>query len=128
MKLEFLKDVNAYDESILRLYDFDLLEARSFRNAIQQIIVEEKKSLNLNQFSFIQLLNCKLILRISDTDEGIITEDYKHFYCDLTVEKYNEMLLILAPFCVKENQRHKYLYDLDNPIEFLFAPNGTSVE
>jgi hypothetical protein len=60
-------------------------------------------------------------LRIADSDEGITTSDYQHFYCDLTTGSYREMIRLLAPFCEKNTDAYQYLYDLDNPIDFLIS-------
>ena len=31
----------------------------------------------------------------------------------------------LEPFCNKETKSYQYLYDLDNPTDFIFSPSGT---
>ena len=59
------------------------------------------------------------------TDEGIFSVDHKTFYCALTLEGYHNMLNLIEPFCVKDSKGYQYLYDIDNPTDFLFAPAGT---
>jgi len=124
MKLEFLETINEYGDHIVKLYDFDKEDACKFRQAIQESIIDAQKPLDLNTLEFIQPVNCKLILHISDTDEGIFSIDNKTFFCDLTVEGYKEMLRLIEPFCVKNSRSFQMLYDLDTDIDFLFSPYG----
>ena len=77
MKLEFLDDVNEYGDQVIRLYNFDKSEAIKFRDAIQKTVVDSNLPLDLNTLDFIEHVNCKLILHISETDEGILTMDNK---------------------------------------------------
>ncbi len=124
MKLEFVDTINEFGDHIVRLYDFDKVEASQFRQALQETIINSKLPLDLNSLSFIQPVNCKLILHISDTDEGIFSMDNKTFFCDLTIEGYKEMLNLIEPFCCKNTRSFQMLYDLDTEIDFLFSPYG----
>lgn len=124
MKLEFLETINEYGDHIVKLYGFDKEEAGKFRQAIQETVIDANKPLDLNSLNFIEPINCKLILHISETDEGIFSIDNKTFFCDLTVEGYKEMLHLIEPFCNKNTRSFKMLYDLDTEIDFLFSPYG----
>ncbi len=121
MKLKFLENINAYGEHAIRLNDFDKAEASKFLKILKNLVSNPKQLIHLSSYSFIIPVNCALILRISETDEGIITEDNKEFFCDLTIEAYKEMILLIEPFCVKETDAYRFLYELDNPIDFLFS-------
>ena len=132
MKVEFLNDISdggrfphADPNQLVRLYGFDNLQARLLRHSIQNIIIKSKKDIDLTTLDFIQDINCNLTLQISDTDKGITTSDNKNFVCDLTIEKYKEMVFLMEPFCEKETNGYQLLYDLDTPIRFLFSPIGT---
>jgi hypothetical protein len=35
------------------------------------------------------------------------------------------MISLLDPFCIKDRKGYQYLYDIDNPIDFLFSPAGS---
>jgi hypothetical protein len=35
---------------------------------------------------------------------------------------FQKMVQLLEPFCIKETRSYKYLYDIDNPTDLLFAP------
>lgn len=124
MKLEFLDSINEYGDHIVKLYNFDKEEALKFQQAIQETIIDAHKPLDLNTLNFIEPVNCKLILHISDTDEGIFSIDNKTFFCDLTVEGYKEIVRLVEPYCNKNTRSFQMLYDLDTEIDFLFSPSG----
>lgn len=124
MKLEFLDTINEYGDHIVKLYDFNKEEAVKFRQAIQGTIIGANKPLDLNSLDFIQPVNCKLILHISDTDEGVFSIDNKTFFCDLTIEGYKEMLRLIEPYCNKNTRSFQMLYDLDTEIDLLFSPSS----
>lgn len=124
MKLEFLDDVNEYGDQVIRLYNFDKSEAIKFRDAIQKTIVDSSLPLDLKTLDFIEHINCKLILHLSETDEGILTMDNKTFFCDLTMDGYKNMIQLIEPFCLKESKSFKMLYDIDTQVDFLFSPYG----
>ncbi|NQX81350.1 MAG: hypothetical protein HRT66_05070 [Flavobacteriaceae bacterium] len=125
MKLEYIEDFNEYEENIIRLYNFDKIQAIKFRDLIQDVIVNRKQKLDLSKVDFIKNENCSLILGLFKTDEGIISNDNKNFICALTLEGFKNMLKLLEPFCNKETKSYQYLYDIDNPTDFMFSPSGT---
>jgi hypothetical protein len=80
MKLEYLDDLTDGGKyprvdpvSLIRLFDFDPAQARMFRDAIQQTMIDRQGELDLSSLDFIKPVNCQLILRISREDEGIST-------------------------------------------------------
>jgi len=121
MKLKFLEDINEYDEHAIRLNDFDQAEAIMFLQLLNDIKTGKSYQIELKDYDFIEAINCELILRVSESDEGISTEDNNVFFCDLTRESYVVMIQLIRPFCLKETDAYQYLYDLDNPIDFLFS-------
>lgn len=125
MELDFIENINEFGENIVRLYNFDKSQAIQFRDLIKDTIVNKKQKLDLSQVEFIEARNCNLILGLFKTDEGIISNDNKTFYCALTLESYKNMLKLIEPFCKKEIKAYKFLYDIDNPTDFLFSPAGT---
>jgi hypothetical protein len=125
MELDFIEDINEFGENVVRLYNFDKCQGIKFRELIKDTIVNRKQKLDLSQVDFIQIRNCNLILGLFKTDEGILSNDNKTFYCALTLESYNNILKLLEPFCEKETKGYQYLYDIDNPTDFLFSPTGT---
>jgi hypothetical protein len=125
MQLDYIDKVNEYGDDVVRLYDFDMAEAKQFRELVQSVVITAQKQLDLSTVPFIEARNCNLILCISDTDEGIIRVNKTEFTCNLTKEGYAHMLTLLEPFCKKETKGYQYLYDVDSPTDFLFSPAGT---
>ena len=125
MELDYIDNINEFGEDVVRLYKFDKSQAIKFRDLIKDTIVIKKQKLDLSEVDFIERRNCNLILGLFKTDEGILSNDNITFYCALTLECYNNMLKLLEPFCKKESKAYQYLYDIDNPIDFLFSPAGT---
>lgn len=127
MKLEFLYQINEFDEHAVRLSDFNSAQARAFRDVVQQVVVTEKKPLEVHTLDFIDAVNCLFTLRIAAEDIGIEEVSGKHLYCDLTLTGYTTMLNLLEPFCNKESKGYEWLYDLDTPIGFLFSAGDRSL-
>jgi len=133
MKVEFLDDLtdggkypHADPQQLIRLYDFDSIEALRFRNALQSKIVDQQIEFNLMAEPFIERVNCNLTFRISKTDNGISTINNHNFYCDLTLDSYEHMIYLVEPFCEqKDNRGYQWLYDLDNLIDLLLSPGGS---
>ena len=125
MELDFIKDINEYNDSLIRLYNFDNKEAQKLRDLIEETVVKNHQKLDLSTVDFIELRNCNLILALYKTDEGIISNDEQTFYCALTLGSYYDMIDLLEPFCTKRTKGFQYLYEIDNPIDFLFSPAGT---
>ena len=125
MELDFIDNINEFGENVVRLYNFDKYQAIKFRDLIKETIVKRKQKLVLSQVDFIEIRNCNLILGLFKTDEGILSVDHKTFYCALTLEGYTNLLNLIEPFCEKDTKGYQYLYDIDNPTDFLFAPAGT---
>ncbi len=125
MELDYIENINAYGENVVRLYNFDKSESIKFRDLIKEAIIDKQQKLDLSQVDFIKPRNCNLILGLFKTDEGILRADENIFYCALTLEGFENMLKLLEPFCKKETKGHQYLYEIDNPTDFLFSPAGT---
>jgi len=125
MKLDFIDNINEFGENVVRLYDFDKEESIKLRDLIINTIVERKQRLDLSKIDFIESRNCNLILGLFKTDEGILSSDNETFYCALTIDNYLTMLQLMEPFCLNNTKGYQYLYDIDNPTDFLFSPAGT---
>lgn len=125
MELDYIDNINEYGESLVRLYNFNKEEAILFRDLVKEVVVENNIRLDLSKIPFIKARNCNLILGHFKTDEGILSSDHQTFYCALTKEGYISMLDLLESFCTKETKGYQFLYDIDNPIDFLFSPAGT---
>jgi len=125
MTLDFIDNINVHGENIVRLYEFDHSQADRFRELLIQVIIINKEQLELSTIDFIQSRNCFLTLRLSNEDTGITTSDKINFFCDLTPEGYERIIALLEPFSKKDTKGYQWLYDIDNPTDFLFSPAGT---
>ncbi|WP_299156449.1 hypothetical protein [uncultured Tenacibaculum sp.] len=125
MELDYLENVNGLDENVVRLYNFNKEEAVKLSELIEDVIINKKQRLDLSQVDFIKPRNCNLILGLFKSDEGILTEDHKTFYCVLTLKGFINMLNLMEPFCKKETRSFQYLYDIDNPTDLLFSPTAS---
>jgi hypothetical protein len=132
MKLEFLDDISeggkypqVVSEQLIRLYDFSPDEALLFKEIIQNDIAIGKGEIELSALDFVDGINCKLTLKISNADFGITTNDKYNFVCSLTIEGYERMLHLIEPFCCRDSDGYQWLYDHDCAIDFLFSPGGT---
>ena len=125
MELDYIENVNGLHENVVRLYNFNKAEAMKFRDLIQETVLDKRERLDLAKVEFISPRNCNLILGLFRSDEGILSEDNKTFYCVLTQEGFQEMLRLIAPFCKKESRGYQYLYDIDNPTDLLFSPTAS---
>lgn len=125
MILDYLSNINAYGDHLVRLYDFTSLEAGAFRDAFKEAIIDCKEVLDLSELLFIDRKEVNLKFRIFDQDEGIRTNDGTTFYCDMTIESLERMLELIEPFTKKEARSYQYLYDLDIETDLIFSPEGT---
>lgn len=125
MKLDYSGPINEYGDNFVRLCDFGKDEAILFRDLLHVSLLEKKTYLDLSGVDFIELANCNLIFRLAETDEGIRTNDRVNFYCDMTIEGYQQMLKLIEPFCLRDTNGYKYLYDVDSLTDLLFAPGGS---
>lgn len=124
MKLEFLYKINEFDEHAVRLSDFNSKQAQAFKDALYDVVVINKKSLDVHELEFVEPVNCMLTLRLASEDLGIEEVIGKHLYCDLTLGSYEKMISLLEPFCKKESKGYQWLYDVDTPIDLLFSAGG----
>ena len=133
MKIEFLDNISdggkftgVIADQLIRLFDFDTLQANKLRQKIQEIIIEKGERLDLSKLEFIETINCNLVLSISDVNTGILINNENNFICEITTDGYKNMVDLLEPFCIKDSSNiYQWLYEIDTPIEFLFSSKGT---
>ena len=124
LELDFHENVNEYDDGMVRLYNTNQEESKLLYDIILEVILKKNQRLNFAEIPFVQPRNCNLIMGMYKEDVGILTQDNETFFCMLTRRGIEKLLNQLEPFCEKETSAHQYLYDIDTPIEFLYAPAG----
>ncbi len=125
MTLDYLSNINDFGEHIVRLYNFNSLEAAAFRDIFKETVLEQKAVLDLSELLFIDRKGINLKFRIFDEDHGIRTNDGETFYCDMTFESFEAMLVLIQPFTIRDTRTYQYLYDLDIETDLIFSPEGT---
>ncbi len=125
MKIDYIDEVNDFGDTIVRLYNGNKAQSSKFKAAIEKYILKNRTSLLLNSLDFIEESPVTLTFYIALEDEGITTEDNKHFECRLTLTAYRKMVELILPFTKKETKAFQRLYDADNPIDLMFVPAGT---
>lgn len=128
MEVDYIDNVNGFDEHVVRLYNFNKEEATKFSALIKETVIEKKQRLDVSEIDFIEARNCNLIFGLFKSDEGILTKDKQTFFCVLTLAGFENMLQLIAPYCQKETRSYQYLYDIDNPTELLFCPTANRYE
>ena len=131
MKLEYLDDISdggkyqhVVTDQLIRLYDFDTVQATLFQQAIKYKLIEKSEPLILNNLEFIEAINCTLTLKIAGEGKGIEKRSNNNFVCLLTKDDYNEMVNLIEPYLTRLSG-YQWLYDKDNGIDFLFSPGGS---
>lgn len=110
----------------MRLYDFDINEAKSITLLIR-LLLETKQKVNLSEENYIESINCKLSLDLSRNNSGISRNEDYSYTCQLNEETYLEMIDLIEPFTKDVSEGHQWLYNLDTnntSIDFLFSPSG----
>ena len=129
MKLEYLAKANAggSGDDLIRLYDFTAVEVQLLAHKIKDSLVLKGKALQMEPLEFINPVNCKLNLTLSDTDNGIHQDAPNRFTCALTRSGYLRMVDLMEPLMKEGSVGFQWLYDLSSdatPTEFLLSPNG----
>src|SRR4051812_24657157 len=102
MKLEYLENISdggkfktVVSDNLVRLYDFDPGQTETFVKKLQEFVVY-KTDFNLSKCDFIELVNCSLILSISNVNQGILkTGNQNIFTCYLTEESYLDLINVI---------------------------------
>ncbi|MBC7451359.1 MAG: hypothetical protein H7259_07700 [Cytophagales bacterium] len=121
MTLDFIRDINPYEEHAVRLSNFNSAQAGKFKQVVDDFIKNPTMVLDIADLDFIEAIDCRLRFRMADEDFGIQTNNVVQFYCDLTMESFKRMSVLLEPFTRKESKGFEWLYDVDTPIGLLFS-------
>ena len=131
MKLEYIANIykDYPEEDMIRLYDFDNVEAAQLQAVIQEKLLRNREPVRLESLGFVEALNCQLKLVLADEDKGIVRINDSSFECRMTEKSYFEMVGLMQTFA-DNSGGYQWLYDLTadiTPTEFLFSasPKGT---
>jgi hypothetical protein len=136
MKVEYLDDItgggqypHADPERLIRLYEFDSIEAQMLKDAISKLLSSTDGTLFVSQLEFITAINCSLIFQVAEGNLGISLPDDKiNFTCRLPKDQYEEMILVIDMFTQTENEcgGFNWLYDPEpDKVDLLLSPAGS---
>lgn len=127
MKIEYLANINPAHpkDSILRIYDFDSIEACQFRDIISMLAHGSVSRIDLNDIPFVTTVaDCHLVLKVGSSDKGVIILSENSYDCILTSDSWEDAEGLVAPFCEGNLSGYQWLYNLNTDIELLFSPSG----
>lgn len=125
MKISVIKKYNpiCVEDQIICLNSFDNNDLMMLKNMIVEIC--NGKTIILSEQSFIQTTDCKLILSLSSKNEGLKEISSDIYRCLLVKSEYLKMLDMIE-LSIEDNcseNSYSWLYDIDNPIDFLLSKN-----
>ena len=97
MILDYLPNVNAYGDHLVRLYNFDSVQAAAFRDLFKELVIDQKKVWDLSEILFIDRVNdvnlkfrifpdveliCELEIDRRGRDENQVLCVYRFGQCD----------------------------------------------
>jgi hypothetical protein len=126
MNLEYIENTNSDypEDSIIRLTHFSDSDLMDFVYDLKQII-EKKVKIEIQKKQYIRKSNCELEIEADDIDVGIIKIMDKKFSCKLANKKLIIMIDMINSFIGKNTiGKFQWLYDLNNPIDFLLSIDG----
>ena len=128
MLIEILENVgNVGDPElhILRLYKFDMQEAKYFYDDISHV-KETHADLHLGSRPYCSRVNCDLIFRWGAKNKGVERVEFSNtFICELNNEGYQLMLDRVYHFTTAEINGYNWLHEELVPTELLFSPGGS---
>jgi hypothetical protein len=124
MKMEFLAE-GSQDCPLIRLYSFDVIEARRLREAFRSLWTATLPRLPLHEEWWMEPVDhCTLELRTGARDLGVVRRGPTIFECVLTVEGWAEITEKTDPFCTSEAMNGYQWLNWDGEIALLLSPNG----
>ena len=124
MKLEYLAE-GSPDCPLLRLYDFDVVEAVRLREAFRSLATGAVRVLPLHEEWWIQPIEgCALELRLSSRDLGVVQRLPSKFDCSLTAEGWIDMALLADTFCASLRPEGCQWLSDSGEISLLLSPSG----
>jgi hypothetical protein len=130
MKLEYLDDLTdggkfsyVVSKNLIRLYDFDQVQSKELVELIHMVVIDSGDELDISALSFVQPVNCKLLFRVADFDEGVLrTFQADKFVCELTKQSFCNLIEKM----IKVSTGHSWLCDTSkDDIDLLFSSGGT---
>jgi len=124
MKMEYLADGHS-NCPLIRLYDFDLADAKRLREAFRCLAAGSRESLPLHQEWWIEPLeDCALDLRRGTRDLGVVERAPSRFECVATDKGWTRMSSLTDPFCQPVMKESCTWLNRAGEVSLLLTPSG----
>jgi len=111
VKLEYLAD-GAPECPLIRLYEFDQVQARKLREVIGAMIAGERQAAALHHEQWVEPLGgCSLILRAGSRNNGVRRAKDLRFEWVLNVDGWSNVEGLIEPFSESETAGFQWLND-----------------
>src|ERR1700739_3365859 len=124
MKLEFLADGHS-NCPLIRLYDFDLADAKRLREAFRCLASGSRQDLPLHQEWWIDPLeDCALDLRRGPRDLVVVERAPSRFEGVATENSWTQMASLIEPCCQTKMRESCIWLNRSGEISLLLTPSG----
>lgn len=125
MKLEYLGDGSS-DCPLIRLYDFNAIDAQRLREAFRTLADGSQQVLALHDEWWIEPVEgCQLTLRLGPRDLGVVPRLPMRFDCVLGSDAWGEMVKRTELFCEStDGAGHQWL-NRNGEISLMLSPDGS---
>ena len=126
MKIDFLPD-GSPDCPLIRLSDFDTLQACHLRELILSLTEETSPEVLLQEALWAQTVNLRsFVLQVSEVDQGIVQGSGNGvFLCRLNCSSWQSVADLILPFCSDSRAGTYQWLDETSVISLLLSPNGS---
>ncbi|HKQ85923.1 MAG TPA: hypothetical protein VJS43_04040 [Candidatus Acidoferrales bacterium] len=122
MKIEYLAD-GAPECPLIRLYDFDQVQARKLRGLIASMVAGERQSVALQDEKWAEpLAGCHLALCVGSRNNGVRQASGLRFEWVLNLDGWSNVERLLKPFSESDTDGIQWLND--SAIAVLISRNG----
>lgn len=126
MKIEFLPD-GSPDCPLIRLYDFDTLQARRLQELILSLVEGTTTEVLLHEALWVRSVNlCGLVLQVLEGNQGVVQGSAsRSFSCRLNRLSWQTIADLISPFCEHSEAGTYQWLDETSAISLLLSPSGS---
>ena len=126
MRIDYLDHIleSRPADGVVRIFDFNGLEARKLETAILQFAAGST-DLDISELDFVEPGAPRFVLSIGKSDIGIQKLGSDFLRCSLTKSAFLQMAELVHEYGRDSSPGgHRYLYDVNNPIDLIMSPSG----
>lgn len=125
MKISIIREYNPnhLEDQIICLNEFDNNDLIGLKKSL--LDVSNNKVVILSEQQFVSVSDYKLILELSNRNDGLKELSKNVYRCSLLKSEYQRIIEKIDLFVNQEYDENSYLwlYDMDTPIDFLLSKN-----